>query len=154
MATPWWRAHGRKECGREARRALEQTCFEEVSGPWPRSLFNQKNKIVKGNVFIQVKHIWLNSCLEGLRHRCPPDHISRSATKKNEGLWSPTKWRDHLVAKRSWSSPSKRKHQDIQVYRHKKTAIHPPPFFLSHLLLASSSTYLHPYVLSIRRAIY
>jgi hypothetical protein len=27
MATPWWRVHGRKACGRAARRAGQRTCF-------------------------------------------------------------------------------------------------------------------------------
>jgi hypothetical protein len=31
--------------------------LKEVNGPWPRSLFYQKNKIVKENIFIQVTYI-------------------------------------------------------------------------------------------------
>jgi hypothetical protein len=64
--------------------------WKRYLAPGPRSLFYQKNKIVKENIFIPVTHFCLNSCLEGLCH-CSSEsskhhYIVHYSTKRDDDL--------------------------------------------------------------------
>ena len=48
-ASSWW-PHGRKACGRADRRAVEQTCFEEVPGPWATEFILSEKQICQGKL--------------------------------------------------------------------------------------------------------